>query len=56
MVKYLNTDGSIVFDKISPLVRIDGFSTIDKTEQARELLVTFFSPLLIVIEEEGLRP
>lgn len=54
--KYLNPDGSAAFDKIPPLVRTDGTSTTDKTEQARELLATFFPPLPAVIEEEGPRP
>ena len=54
--RYLNPDGSAVFDKIPPLVRTDGSTTTDKTEQARELLATFFPPLPAVIEEEGPRP
>jgi hypothetical protein len=54
--KYLNPDGSAAFDKIPPLVRTDGSITTDKTEQAKELLATFFPPLPAVIEEEGPRP
>ncbi len=52
----MNPDGSSVFDKIPPLVRTDGSSTTDNTEQARELLATFFPPMPTVIKEEGPRP
>jgi hypothetical protein len=34
-------------------VKEDGSTTKDKIEQAEELLVIFFLPLLIRIEEEG---
>ena len=54
--KYLNPDGSSAFDKIPPLKRTDGSTTTDKTEQAMELLATFFPLLPAVIEEEGPRP
>jgi ribonuclease HI len=54
--KYLNPNGSSAFDKIPPLKRSDGSSTTSKTEQATELLTTFFPPLPAVIEDEGTRP
>jgi hypothetical protein len=54
--RYWNPDRNATFDKIPPLTRIDGSSTTDKIEQARELLATFFPPLLVVIGEEGQRP
>jgi ribonuclease HI len=54
--KYLNPNGNSAFDKIPPLKRVDGSSTKDKTEQAAELLTTFFPPLPAVIEDEGPRP
>jgi hypothetical protein len=53
--KYLNPDGSSAFDKIPSLVRRDGSTTTNKTEQAKELLTTFFPPLPTVINEEGLQ-
>jgi hypothetical protein len=52
----LNPHGSSAFDKIPPLMRTDGSSKTDRTEQATELLATFFPPLPIVIAEEGPRP
>jgi hypothetical protein len=54
--KYLDPNGNSAFDKIPPLRRADGSSTKDKTEQAVELLTTFFPPLPAVIEDEGPRP
>lgn len=53
--KYLQPSGAIAQDKIPPLVRGDGSQTRDKTEQATELLRTFFPPLPDVIEEKGER-
>ena len=54
--KYLNPAGSTTFDKIPPLARSDGTITNNTTEQATELLTTFFPPLPAVIEDEGPRP
>jgi hypothetical protein len=55
-VKYLDPNGSSSFDKIPPLVRRDRSTTEDRTQQAEELLATFFPPLPAVIEDEGLMP
>jgi hypothetical protein len=52
--KYLNPDRRSVFDKILPLVRRDRSSTTDKTEQAKELLATFFPPT--ICSDRGGRP
>lgn len=38
-----------------PLIRTDGSATVGKTEQAAELLKTFFPPLPTWIEDEGSR-
>ena len=54
--KYLDPDGNSAFDKIPPLVKRNGSVTKDKTEQAAELMTTFFPPLPAVIEDEGPRP
>lgn len=54
--RYLNPSSSAAFDKIPPLVRANRSTTKDKTEQATELLTTFFPPLPAVIEDEGTRP
>jgi hypothetical protein len=54
--KYLDPNGNSSFDKIPPLMKTDGSITKDKTEQAAELLTTFFPPLPAVIEDEGPRP
>ncbi|OAQ57708.1 endonuclease/exonuclease/phosphatase [Pochonia chlamydosporia 170] len=43
-------------DKVPPLKREDGSITESKTEQAEELLSTFFPPLPARIDEEGERP
>ena len=53
--KYLCPNGNVAFDKIPPLVRTDRSTTKDKSEQAAELLSTFFPPLPAVIEDEGSR-
>jgi hypothetical protein len=54
--RYLNPGGGSAFDKIPPLTRRDGSTTGEKTEQANELLTTFFPPLPARIEDEGPRP
>jgi ribonuclease HI len=54
--KYLDPDRNSAFDKIPSLKRGNGSSTRDKAEQAEELLGTFFPPLPVRIENEGLRP
>jgi hypothetical protein len=54
--KYLNPGSSAFSDKIPPLIKPDGSTTKDKTEQAEELLRTFFPPLPAEIEDEGPQP
>ncbi|KIM96747.1 hypothetical protein OIDMADRAFT_32665 [Oidiodendron maius Zn] len=54
--KYLNTDGTTAFNKMPPLKRADETVTVDKVEQAEELLATVFPPLPAAIEDEGLQP
>ena len=51
--KYLKPSSSSFSDKIPPLAKRDGSATKDKVEQAEELLVIFFLPLLTRIEDEG---
>ena len=53
--RYLKPDDS-AFDKIPPLKRNDDTITENSTEQANELLKTFFPPLPEHIENEGDRP
>jgi hypothetical protein len=53
--RYLKADNS-AFDKIPLLKRHDGSITENSTEQATELLKTFFPPLPQHIENEGDRP
>jgi endonuclease/exonuclease/phosphatase family metal-dependent hydrolase len=54
--RYLTQGNSAAFDKIPPLVRNNGTLTQDETEQAEELLSTFFPPLPAATEEEEERP
>ena len=54
--KYLNLSGNSAFNKIPPLVRINGSTIEEKDKQAAELLTTFFPPLPAGIEDEGPRP
>ena len=54
--KYLKPGSSAFSDKIPPLIKPDGSTTKDKTEQAEELLRTFFPPLPAEIEDEGPQP
>ncbi|KAG7145205.1 RNA-directed DNA polymerase mobile element jockey like protein [Verticillium longisporum] len=54
--KYLDTEGGGSFDKVPQLARADGTRTTNGTEQAEELLATFFPPLPGEIAEEGPRP
>lgn len=56
VAKYLNPGGSNAFDKIPPLAKTDGSTTMNTAEQATELLATFFPPLTTVIEDEGIQP
>jgi hypothetical protein len=51
--KYLKPSSISFSDKIPPLTKGDGSTTKDKTEQAEELLCTFFLLLLSEIEDEG---
>ena len=53
--RYLNPNGNAAYDKIPPLKRIDGSTTIDKHEQTAELLTTFIPLLQAVIEDEDSR-
>ena len=50
--KYLNPQGSAAFDKIPPLIDINGVITETAQNQADTLLNTFFSPLPENIESE----
>ncbi|RBQ84877.1 hypothetical protein VDGD_04845 [Verticillium dahliae] len=54
--KYLDTEGGGSLDKVPQLARADGTRTTNGTEQAEELLATFFPPLPDEIAEEGPRP
>ena len=51
----MNVRGDSAFDKILPLTRIHGSVTEEKTEQAGDLIKTFFPPLPTGIEDEGER-
>jgi hypothetical protein len=53
--KYLNKEGGAAFDRIPHLTRPDGTHTTSGSEQAEELLSTFFPPLPERITEEGSR-
>ena len=50
--KYFNPQGSAAFDKIPPLIDINGVITETAQNQADTLLNTFFSPLPENIESE----
>ena len=54
--KYLKSSGDAAFGKVPQLVRADGTVTVDHSEQAEELLTTFFPALLSNIHDEGSRP
>ena len=54
--KYLKSSGDAAFGKVPQLVRADGTITVDHSEQAEELLTTFFPPLPGNIDDEGSRP
>lgn len=54
--KYLRPDSSSFSDKIPPLMKHDGSTMKDKTEQAKELLSTLFPPFPADIEDEGSQP
>jgi hypothetical protein len=54
--RYMNPGANPAFEKIPPLIKGDDSATEGKTEQAAELLKTFFPPLPAVIEDEGERP
>ncbi|KAM5344607.1 hypothetical protein ACJ41O_013142 [Fusarium nematophilum] len=53
--KYLNPDDSAAFGKVPQLARADGSCTNDSSEQAEELMATFFPPLPTTIADEGTR-
>lgn len=53
--RYLQGGESSAWDKIPPLVRADRTATSDTSEQAKELLATFFPPLPVRIADEGSR-
>lgn len=53
--KYLKA-GNEAFRTVPALRRIDGTTTSDFEEQAKELLSTFFPPLPSSIDNEGARP
>ncbi|EAQ90174.1 hypothetical protein CHGG_06793 [Chaetomium globosum CBS 148.51] len=54
--KYLKSGDDTVFGRIPQLVRADGTSTADHSEQAEELLTRFFPALPDMIDDEGPRP
>ena len=54
--KYLKSGDESAFGRVPQLVRTDGTTTVDHTEQAEELLSKFFPPLPHDIEDEGPRP
>lgn len=54
--RYLKPGKDIMDDKVPALKREDGSTTKDKVEQAEELLQTFFPPLPVGIQGEGVRP
>ncbi|KAI3014154.1 transcriptional regulator family: Zinc finger, CCHC-type [Aspergillus niger] len=54
--RYLKSGEDAAFGKIPQLLRADGTTTSDHTEQAEELLIKFFPPLPDNIDDEGTRP
>ena len=56
VARYMKPGAHSAFDKIPPLKKSDGSVTQEKSEQAVELLKTFFPPLPETIEDEGERP
>ncbi|KAI3001542.1 hypothetical protein CBS147482_6867 [Aspergillus niger] len=54
--RYLKSGEDAAFGKIPQLLRADGTTTTDHTEQAEELLAKFFPPLPGNIDDEGTRP
>jgi exonuclease III len=53
--RFLDPRESPAFDKVPPLVRVDGSTTQGKEEQAAELLETFFPTLPQEIEDEPIQ-
>ncbi|KFZ18651.1 hypothetical protein V502_04008, partial [Pseudogymnoascus sp. VKM F-4520 (FW-2644)] len=51
--KYLKSGNESAFGKVPQLVKSDGTTTADHTEQAEELLTKFFPPLPDNIDDEG---
>lgn len=54
--RYLKPDQGPGWSRIPPLQRADGTLTTSNTEQAEQLLATFFPALPSYIEDEGDRP
>ncbi|KAI2946871.1 hypothetical protein CBS147323_11233 [Aspergillus niger] len=54
--RYLKSGEDAAFGKIPQLLRADGTTTTDHTEQAEELLAKFFPPLPDNVDDEGTRP
>lgn len=54
--RYLKPDDGSGWSRIPPLHKPDGSTTTSNSEQAEELLATFFPPLPEHIEDEGDRP
>jgi hypothetical protein len=51
--RYLKPDDGSGWSKITPLQKADGSMTTNNSEQAEQLLTTFFPPLPETIEDEG---
>jgi ribonuclease HI/exonuclease III len=54
--KYLKSGDDSAFGKVPQLIRANGTTTVDHSEQAEELLTKFFPPLPDDIDDEGSRP
>ncbi len=54
--KYLKSGDDSAFGKVPQLIRANGTTTVNHTEQAEELLTKFFPPLPDDIDNEGSRP
>lgn len=55
-IRYLKPDEEAGWSKIPPLQKAGGSTTTSNSEQAEQLLATFFPPLPDTLEDEGERP